>query len=198
MNNEVFNKVNESGNVESKFQQLFDFHTTDLVVQFARQQGVIWQDMDAYVQNIYDFSKIVREIESQNNPKAVNIPLPGRKKSTARGVYQFTKESVETAFNRVKNMDKKYNLGVGSLIRDIPEDPIEWTPEEADLMFISNILSAPGSDEYMHAVGSGEPAAGLYTYYNYHYQAKDKIPEQTKRRAEAYFKEHWYFKNKGK
>ena len=60
MNNEVFNKVNESGNVESKFQQLFDFHTTDLVVQFARQQGVIWQDMDAYVQNIYDFSKIVR------------------------------------------------------------------------------------------------------------------------------------------
>ena len=116
-------------------------------MQFARQQGVIWQDMDAYVQNIYDFSKIVREIESQNNPKAVNIPLPGRKKSTARGVYQFTKESVKTAFNRVKNMDKKYNLGVGSLIRDIPEDPIEWTPEEADLMFISNILSAPGSDE---------------------------------------------------
>jgi hypothetical protein len=57
--------------------------------------------------------------------------------TTAAGVYQFTKDSVDTAKNRAKN------IGFDSSFIDlIPNDPTQWTNDEADIMFLANMFAS--------------------------------------------------------
>ena len=78
-----------------------------------------------------DFLNLIRKIESDNNPMA----SPGT--TTAKGVYQFTDKSVETAKNRA------INLGLDKgVINLISSDPRQWTDDEADIMFMANMFAS--------------------------------------------------------
>ena len=57
-----------------------------------------------FFDNIYKWSRFIRHIESDDNPKA------SAGTTSAKGVYQFTDASVDTGKNRMYNMgfEKEY------------------------------------------------------------------------------------------
>ncbi len=113
--------------------------------------------------NIYRWSRMVREIESDNNPKA------SAGTTSAKGVYQFTDGSVQTAKNRMFNMgfDKDY-------IRDIDNNPHNWNDEQADCMFLANMFAQRGSDKLLTKIGEDDLSAMKEAYYKFHHTAPDK------------------------
>jgi hypothetical protein len=95
--------------------------------------------------NMPEFMKLVRQIESggKYRPELGKTDFPfGNPKaeastSTAAGVYQFTNESVKTAKKRATN------IGIDpGFINLIPNDPRQWTDQEADIMFLGNMFAS--------------------------------------------------------
>ena len=103
---------------------------------------------------------MVREIESDNNPKETAGT------TSAKGVYQFTDGSVQTAKNRMFNMgfDKDY-------IRDIDNNPHNWNDEQADCMFLANMFAQRGSDKLLTKIGEDDLEAMKEAYYKVHHTA---------------------------
>jgi hypothetical protein len=119
-------------------------------------------DCDGFCANIYDFSRQVRQIESDNNPKAA------AKTTSAKGVYQFTDASVQTAKNRM------YNMGFEKeAIRAIDNNPHNWNDEQADSMFLANIFAQRGSDKLLRKIGYGDIEARKQAYYKFHHTSPD-------------------------
>ena len=127
---------------------------------------------DAFISNMYDFSRQVRNIESDNDPMRV----PGIEGNTAKGVYQFTDDSGTTGKNRMANMgfDTEYIEGIGS-------NPQEWSDEQADDMFLANFFAQSGSDRYITDIGRGNVDARKGAYYQFHHTNPD---EATRRRVD--------------
>ena len=142
------------------------------LIKQANRLGVPEEDQANWIQNLMDYSKTVRGIESDNNPMA------SAGTTSARGVYQFTADSVDTGMNRMRRMgfDDDY---VGS----ISPNPHEWSDEQADAMFFGNMFAQTGSDEYMHGIGAGEQV-GKDAYYKFHHTAPDI---NTMKRATDFF-----------
>jgi hypothetical protein len=75
--------------------------------------------------------KFLGDLESRNNPNAVN-----KIGSTAKGIYQFTDGAVESAKNSAKR-----NVGFDhDYINAIPNNPTKWTQEQADIMLSSYLF----------------------------------------------------------
>ena len=127
---------------------------------------------DAFSKNMYDFSRQVRNIESDNDPMRV----PGIEGNTAKGVYQFTDDSVTTGKNRMANMgfDTEHIEGIGS-------NPQEWSDEQADDMLLANFFAQSGSDRYITDIGRGNVDARKDAYYQFHHTNPD---EATRRRVD--------------
>ena len=97
-------------------------------------------DMIMHTDKRPDFYNLLRQIESGNNPNAKNP------KSSAKGVYQFTDDTVVTTKNQGKNLgfNKKY-------IRNIPNNPQEWSDDQADIMTSIKLFASEvpeGSETY--------------------------------------------------
>lgn len=116
-----------------------------------------------YLDNLYGFSQSVRQIESDNNPMAAAGT------TSAKGVYQFTDDSVDTGRNRMRNMgfDEDY---IGS----IKANPQEWDDEQADAMFLANMFAQKGSDALLSKIGQGDAQARQDAYYKFHHTAPDE------------------------
>lgn len=124
-------------------------------------------DIEASCLFIYKWSRMVREIESDDNPKAA------AKTTSAKGVYQFTDDSVETAKNRM------YNMGFFlEDIRDIPTNPHEWNDEQADCIFLANMFAQRGSDKLMRKIAYGDLEAMKLAYYKFHHTDPDTATRQ--------------------
>ena len=116
-----------------------------------------------YMDNMYKFSQNVRNIESDNNP------LAAAGTTSAKGVYQFTDDSVNTGMNRMKNM------GFGEdAISGISQNPAEWDDEQADSMFLANMFAQKGSDDLLGKIGGGDAQAMQDAYYKFHHTAPDE------------------------
>ena len=129
--------------------------------QFDRM-NIPEEQREDYMNNIYDFSQQVRHIESDNNP------LAAAGTTSAKGVYQFTDDSVNTGLNRMGNLG--YNQ---DYIGGISQNPSEWDDEQADSMFLSNIFAQTGSDAYLNKIGGGDAQARQDAYYKFHHTAPD-------------------------
>ena len=141
-----------------------------------------------------EFLNFVRQIESGGavNPLTRSTRYPqGRKEAeakttTAKGVYQFTDASVDTAKNRMET------LGFSKEFRDsIKNNPKEWTDDQADIMFLANLFSRSvkeGESTYSGIEGrgylidellkkallEGDRAAMEDLYYTLHHTAPDE------------------------
>lgn len=134
--------------------------------QFDRM-NVAEDQRQGYIDNMYGFSQNVRNIESDNNP------LAAAGTTSAKGVYQFTDDSVTTGMNRMQN------LGFGEdVISGISQNPAEWDDEQADSMFLANMFAQEGSDEYMHKVGSGDVQGMQDAYYKFHHTDPDNATKK--------------------
>mgnify|MGYP003657957627 CR=1 FL=1 len=125
---DMVNKI-KVGTKMSFSQQNVDF----LSKQFDRM-NIPEEQREDYMNNMYDFSQQVRHVESDNNP------LAAAGTTSAKGVYQFTDDSVNTGLNRMGNLG--YNQ---DFIGGISQNPSEWDDEQADSMFLSNIFAQTGS-----------------------------------------------------
>jgi hypothetical protein len=130
--------------------------------QFDRM-GIPEEQREDYMNNMYDFSQQVRHIESDNNP------LAAAGTTSAKGVYQFTDDSVNTGLNRMGNLG--YNQ---DFIGGISQNPSEWDDEQADSMFLSNMFAQSGSDAYLNRIGGGDAEARQEAYYKFHHTAPDE------------------------
>ncbi len=119
-------------------------------------------DIEPFCLNIYKWSRCIRNIESDDNPMAA------AKTTSAKGVYQFTDDSVDTAKNRM------YNMGFfKEEIREIPRNPHKWTDEQADSLFLANMFAQRGSDKLLNQVGLGNLDAWKEAYYKFHHTDPD-------------------------
>ena len=125
--------------------------------------GISHSDMPMALKNMQDWSQQVRTIESDNNPMA----SPGT--TTAKGVYQFTDDSVTTGLQRLRNM--KYPE---EMIAGIPINPQEWTDDQADNMFFGNVFAQKGSDPILKEIAMGNHMARRQGYYNFHHTDPDE------------------------
>ena len=116
-----------------------------------------------FANNIYKWSRYVRHIESDNNPKA------SAGTTSAKGVYQFTDASVNTAKNRMSNMGFHVED-----IREISINPHNWNDVEADCMFLANVFAQRGSDGYLKKIGDGDLEAMKEAYYKFHHTDPDE------------------------
>ena len=130
-----------------------------------------------------DYLNLIRKIESDNRLMA----NPGT--TTAKGVYQFTDDSVETAKNRAANMG--FDKGIINLI---PDNPQQWTDDEADMLTLSNLfaqsMKVPGPikskglvDALLVDAFSGDRQAMQEAYYKLHHTNPD---DATKRRVDKF------------
>ena len=120
-------------------------------------------DMEASCLFIYKWSRMIRKIESDDNPKE------SAGSTSAKGVYQFTDASVQTAKNRMHNMGF-----FKEDIREISSNPHNWTNEQADCMFLANMFAQKGSDKLLGKIAYGDLDAMKKAYYKFHHTNPDK------------------------
>lgn len=124
--------------------------------------GVPEEERGGFIKNIYDWSRQVRQIESDDNP------LASPENTTAKGVYQFVDPSVPVGKQRMLNM------GVSAdLVNKISDNPQKWTNPQADAIFLANIFGQDESDSYLKNIGAGDLQARQDAYYRYHHTAPD-------------------------
>ena len=134
--------------------------------------GISEADMPEALKNMQDWSKQVRHIESDNNPKAAAGT------TSAKGVYQFTDDSVDTGLTRLRNLGYSerpdWNPFSEEFIEGISKNPHEWTDEQADAMFFANMFSQKGSDPFLKEIAMGNQKARRDAYYNFHHTDPDE------------------------
>ena len=148
-----------------------------LIKQYDRMKmGDTGISEDEFIDNMWDFSSKTRHMESDNNPNA------RAKTTSASGLYQFTDDSINTGRQRMQNMgwEKEDYEGIG-------DDATQWTPEQADAMFLSNMFAQGGSDEYLSAIGGGDKNMQKEAYYKFHHTDPDIA---TTNRADEIFGGH--------
>ena len=126
--------------------------------------------MESSYNNLRDWANQVRHVESDNNPMA------SPESTSAKGVYQFTDDSVLTGKNRMRNMG--YDE---AFINAINENPQKWSDEQADAMFYGNVFAQAGSDSLLKEIAGGNLNARQNAYYKFHHTAPD---EATKKRVQ--------------
>ena len=124
--------------------------------------------------NMEKFAQFVAEVESDFNPTAKN------KHSSASGLFQYVKGSVDPAVNRLKRYVDANEYDWIAKASDT-KDLSQLTPEEQLALFAADILEKRGSDKYLKKIlESGDPKAMLLAYYKLHHTSPDVA---TKKRA---------------
>ena len=145
---EVFGDVSEEkvgDNTTTEGLEVPEVMTSNFIIDEALNRLQI-QDRDKAKANLDVFTEIVAEMESDKNPQAKNP------KSTAAGLFQYTKPSLVTAKQRYKNISDR----VG--IEDMPEsiekakDARELSEDDQTVLFLADTFEKPGSDKYMKAI----------------------------------------------
>ena len=158
---------------------------TDNIMNFLSAQmdrlGIPEERRDAFTENMFDFSRQVRNIESDDEIMAVPRKEDGTLASTAKGVYQFLDDSVDTGRNRMRtlgyNERPDWNPFTEEFIRSIKDNPQEWSDEQADAMFLANMFSQTGSDRFMKGIGAGSLQDRKDAYYKFHHTNPDDATE---------------------
>lgn len=122
-----------------------------------------------YTDERHPFFNLVRQIESGEgySPKDVKYPFgnpDAESDSKAKGVYQFKDKdakvnAVKTARNRAKQLKSVFPGILDSNILDLlpssDSNPKDWTDDQADLMFLFNLLAQEKKDS------KGKPIVGF-------------------------------------
>ena len=142
------------------------------LIRLLSDIGIPQADMEGALGNLMNWSGQVRHIESDNNPMA------SPENTTAKGVYQFTDDSVHTGRQRMLNMGYDEDF-----VKSIKDNPQEWTDEQANAMFFGNIFAQKGSDPFLKEIAMGNQKARRDAYYQFHHTDPD---EATIKRTEKF------------
>jgi hypothetical protein len=122
-----------------------------------------------------EFAELVGIIESDGYLKAKNS------RTSARGMYQFVRGSVEPAVNRLKKyIGHRPWMDQALVHKDASR--LSWI--EQTLLFLGNMLEKKGSDRYMSLVlESGDKDAMLEAYLKLHHTNPDEATLERARRV---------------
>ena len=72
-----------------------------------------------------------------------------------------------------------FNMGFEKeYIREINNNPHEWTDEHADSMFLANMFAQRGSDALLKKIGKGDLDAMKTAYYKFHHTDPDNATKK--------------------
>jgi len=115
------------------------------------------------------FSKFIQEMESDFNPKAKNP------KSTAAGLYQFTKDTMDTVLNRLERITGKGNLPDWAIEAKKHKDARKLSEERQTLLFYVHMFQQKGSDKLLKKImEDGDMDAVVEYYSKLHHTNVDK------------------------
>jgi len=115
------------------------------------------------------FDKFHQEMESNFNPKAKNP------KSSAAGLYQFTKDSVVTAVNRLANTIGEDRLPQWAIEAREHKDARKLSEKEQQILFYADMFQKKGSDNLLKKVlAEGDSDAMVEYYGKLHHTDVDK------------------------
>jgi hypothetical protein len=184
----------------------FGEHAEQLILSIADGLNIPEDDQIDWAKNWHTFAKKTQCIESDCNYEKGK--LMENDISTASGGYQFLtteykpedtkwitgadgkrvlfipKNPVEVARNRAKEREVDNTLTDPNSPNYISDNPIDWTEDQADIMFIANISNQPKSNDFMNQVGQGINYHA--TYKKFHY-AKEIVGKKTQERMEKYY-----------
>lgn len=131
------------------------------------------------VRHLLEFVKIV-ESDGDRFAKAST--------STAMSLFQFTKDSVPTAVNRLQNYMRRHGYREipiwASMLRENPKLLFHVPEQRQAILAFVNIIEQRGSDDLLREFLSGEREVAKAIYYTHHHTDPDTA---TLRRTEQIF-----------
>ena len=115
------------------------------------QLGRLGFDTPQARERLNDLAEKIAMIESSGNPEAKNIPVKGKKASSATGLYQFLvdtskgQSALQTAVNRTKKYVKADWLDEVARTGKVEK----LSPEQQTILFLGDIMEKKGSDQYL-------------------------------------------------
>jgi len=133
--------------------------------------------------NLEYFAEEVGQIENSGKTKGGNIPVKGKKATSAKGLYQFVEDSVEPAVNRLEKYigPKEWTVSARG-----HKDANKLTRDQQTQLFLADLLEKEGGDKYMKGVMQGNKSAMRMAYRVLHHTDLDD--KKTEARAKKYFK----------
>ena len=144
-----------------------------------------YDNIDKVKQDLNELGAFIMEVESDGNIDAANP------KSSARGLFQFTKDASQTAMNRVES-----KLGKQERFNQVRQsgDVRDLSAEDQTLLFYGDILEKKGSDaliqKFIDADNSKDKKDAAFEIYKVLHHTGD-LPFlasiNTKRKLKKYF-----------
>jgi len=144
-----------------------------------------YDNIDKVKQDLNELGAFIMEVESDGNVNAANP------KSSARGLFQFTKDASQTAMNRVES-----KLGKQERFNQVRQsgDVRDLSAEDQTLLFYGDILEKKGSDALIQKfidadTSENKKDAAFEIYKVLHHTGKLPLTASmnTKRKLKKYF-----------
>ena len=146
---------------------------TDLLT-FIRQKNLQRFNVDPQIasQRLDSMGSWIATVESDQNPQAVNP------KSSARGLYQYTKDSLNTALNRLQNTIGRDQMPDWAIKARSHKDASRLSPDQQKILFEVDTFQKKGSDQYLKNILQGNEQAVVDLYRNLHHTNTDAATEK--------------------
>ncbi len=129
-----------------------------------------------FLKTFKTLAKDTAQLESSGNTQALNVPLKGKKATSAKGLYQFTDDSFITGMNRLR----RYG--------DVPDvdSVLKLSADQQTALFIANTAQQIGTDKNLIPLlkGIDVEANSRELYSKYHHTNPD---EATLKRMNSFF-----------
>jgi len=150
--------------------------------------GVESKDQEEAIKNLEKFAELTRNTESSNNYKAENIPVGKKKKTSAKGAYQFLDGSIVPAINRLERL-----IGEQPWMSDLRKSNniFSLTDKQQDLLFFGDMFEKTVDktkglgDNLLKKIVRGDKNAMFEMYKKAHHTGK--LPPEAEKNARRKF-----------
>lgn len=156
-------------------QRITQLETQEIYRLLMRHSIRLSVEIHGAVKNAIEFARLVGIIESSGSLVARST------QSSATGLYQFVKGSIEPAVNRVKKYIG-WQPWMDQVLKTLDCTWLSWIQQT--LMFLGDILEKRGSDIWMARVlHDGDREAMLQAYLRLHHTDPDRATYDRARRV---------------
>jgi len=165
-----------------------DFNKNFMFNKVLERLGVESKDQEEAIKNLEKFAELTRNTESSNNYKAENIPVGKKKKTSAKGAYQFLDGSIVPAINRLERL-----IGEQPWMSDLRKSNniFSLTDKQQDLLFFGDMFEKTVDktkglgDNLLKKIVRGDKNAMFEMYKKAHHTGK--LPPEAEKNARRKF-----------
>ena len=140
----------------------------DVIGKAAKRLKV---DEEKSLKNMMTFIKVLGEAENKGKLTGDNVPVEGKEKSGAKGLYQTMPKTIEPSLNRLSRAIG-WEDWMLSAIEHKDANKLTW--EQQTLMTIAQLTELKGTDKYVKKVlESADRDAMTKLYYEFHHTKPD-------------------------